>query len=315
VLVGRFEENGATRLCLRLDPEHLLDITDLADELGPAADVCTAFIAAGDRGAELALRRLNEPAAAAVRNIADVRMLAPLTPPRMRNFSVYEGHIRNAFEAGIEMRAGAFVGRAVRASHLVRPPRGWYRRPAYYKGNHLSVIGPQDDIVAPSYTNQLDYELELAVVVGLPGRDIQPDEALNHVFGYTILNDVSARDVLAGELFSGLGPAKGKDFDSGNVLGPWIATRDEIADPRQLHGWVKVNGQVRAECTTADMHHGVEAIVAEASRGETLATGEVMGTGCCTWGSGMEKMTFLAAGDLVEMSLGSLGVQRNRVAG
>ncbi|WP_155929059.1 fumarylacetoacetate hydrolase family protein [Mycolicibacterium sp. CBMA 234] len=291
-----------------------MDLTPVVAEYDAmGTDPMTSFIGAGPAALHEAANVVAAPPPHAIVDLAQVRLLAPVVPPRMRNFSVYEGHIRNAFAAAIEMRSGRLVSRALQRTGLLAPPRGWYRRPAYYKGNHLSVIGPYDDIVAPGYTQRLDYELELAAVIGTSGRDLTEQDGEAHVFGYTLLNDVSARDVLVGELFSGLGPAKGKDFDTGNVLGPWLATREEIPDPQALRGEIRVNGQRRAECSTADMYHSVGAMVAEASRGETLVAGEVFGTGCCTWGAGIELKQFLSAGDLVELTLGPLGTQRNRV--
>jgi len=294
MILGRYLADGLVRVGELVDDRNLVDL-----EVSPWADPMSALIAdgPGTRGKR--------------RRIADVELLAPVVPPRLRNFSVYDGHLRNAFESGIELRAGRTIGRAVRRTKLVRLPRGWYRKPTYYKGNHLSVVGPHDNIEMPSFTKQLDYELELAVVIGKPGRNIPEDIALEHVFGYTLLNDVSARDLMAGELLSGTGLSKSKDFDTGNVLGPWLATRDEIPDPLSLTGEIRVNGGVRSTCTTADMQHTVAAIVAEASRGETLAVGEVLGTGCCTWGSGIELMRFLDRGDLLELTLEPFGTQRN----
>lgn len=315
MLLARFEHDGEIRIGARLDPEHLVDLTPLvAESYSAGTDPMTSFIGAGPEALDEAANVIGSAPQHAIFDLTQVRLLAPVVPPRMRNFSVYEGHIRNAFAAAVEMRCGRLVSRALQRTGLLAPPRGWYRRPAYYKGNHLSVIGPFDDIVAPGYTQRLDYELELAAVIGTPGRDIAEQDGAAHVFGYTLLNDVSARDVLVGELFSGLGPAKGKDFDTGNVLGPWLATRDEIPDPRALRGEIRVNGQRRAMCGTADMYHSVGAMVAEASRGETLVTGEVFGTGCCTLGAGIELKKFLSAGDVVELTLGPLGTQRNRVA-
>ncbi|MCX2714029.1 fumarylacetoacetate hydrolase family protein [Mycolicibacterium sp. J2] len=318
MLLGRFAPLGAqfsdVRLGALIDPGHLLDVTNALGKFASPAEPMTALVGAGEPAMDAVRSTVRTPAMADVHSLEEVQLLAPLSPCRMRNFSVYDGHIRNAFRAAVELRAGSVAGRVFAAANLV-PPRRWYRRPTYYKGNHLSVIGPHDDIVAPSFTQQLDYELELAVVIGKSGSNIAPSDADDHIFGYALLNDVSARDLMAAELLSGMGPAKSKDFDTGNVLGPWIATADEIDNPRALRGSVNVNGEPQSQCTTFDMYHGVDAILAEASRGETLMPGEVIGTGCCTGGSGIEHKTFLQVGDVVEMTLGPLGTQRNRIVG
>jgi len=311
MILGRYLADNRIRVGARVDDQHVVDLELDESSWAPGTDPMTGLITGGHDALEAAGQKAAKAPKRAYRRIDGLHLLAPVAPRRLRNFSVYEGHLRNAFESGIEMRAGRTVGRAIRRTKIVRLPRGWYRRPTYYKGNHLSVVGPHDDIVIPPYTTQLDYELELAIVVGRPGVNISDGRALEHVFGYTLLNDVSARDVLTRELFSGTGPAKGKDFDTGNVLGPWLATRDEIPDPRALSGEVRVNGQVRSTCTTADMHHTVSSMVAEASRGETLMPAEVLSTGCCTWGSGIELMTFLERGDLLELTLRPFGTQRS----
>ena len=155
----------------------------------------------------------------------DVRLLAPLRPRSMRDFLQFKGHLDNAF------------------GRLGRPiPDEFFTVPAYYKGMPDTVIGPEDTIPWPSFTGRLDHELELAVVIGRPGRDIPASRALDHVFGWTIWNDVSARDVQVRELPLGLGPAKAKDWDGSNVLGPCIVTADEL-DGSALNLEVRVNGE------------------------------------------------------------------------
>lgn len=288
-------------------------VYDLGAHTGGAPDDMASFIARGHEG----LDRAGEVIRAGVESVGvdDVTLLAPILPPRMRNFSVYEGHIRQAVKAAVTMRAGRGAAAALHGIGRDRPGKSWYRAPQYYKGNHLSVAGPRDDIVRPGYTKQLDYELELAVVVGPGGKDIDVVDAMGHVYGYLLLDDVSARDALVPELFTRMGPAKGKDFDTGNVLGPWLVTADEIADPTQLTGTITVNGELKATCVTSDMYFTIAEMVSRASQGETLVPGEVFGTGCCTSGSGIERSTFLSDGDVVELEMGVLGTQRNLVVG
>ena len=113
----------------------------------------------------------------------------------------------------------------------------------------------------PAYAELLDYELELACIIGLGGVDIARDEALGHVFGYTIFNDVSARDAQMREMAGQLGPAKGKDFDTGNVFGPWIVTADEIGDPYALTMTARINGEEWSRGTSGSMHHRFEDVI------------------------------------------------------
>lgn len=227
--------------------------------------------------------------------VPGARLLAPLRPRTLRDFLAFEGHLRNAF---------AGLGREI--------PSEWYTVPAYYKGLPDTVIGPNDEIPWPSYTEKLDYELELAAVIGTSGRDISADEAHRHVFGYTIWNDMSARDVQSREVPVGMGPCKGKDWDGSNVLGPCIATADEI-DVRNLRLTVRVNGEQRGSDTTASMYHSFGDLIAYASLDCTLRAGEVIGSGTVAGGSGLELDRWLHSGDLIEMEADGIGVLRNRV--
>jgi 2-keto-4-pentenoate hydratase/2-oxohepta-3-ene-1,7-dioic acid hydratase in catechol pathway len=229
------------------------------------------------------------------RPVAGARLRSPLRPRTLRDFLAFEGHLRNAFKN---------LGREI-------PPE-WYDVPAYYKGLPDTVIGPDDVIPWPSYSEQLDHELELAVVIGRTGRDIPADRALEHVFGYTIWNDMSARDTQRRELPVGMGPGKAKDWDGSNVLGPCIATPDEI-DAADTRLSVRVNGETWGSDTTAHMHHTFADMIAYASRDLTLRPGEVLGSGTAATGSGLELDRWLAPGDLIEMAAEGIGVLRNTV--
>lgn len=191
-------------------------------------------------------------------------------------------------------------------------PPVWYRQPIYYKGNRFSVIGHQHDVRWPRYSRVMDYELELACVIGRGGSDIPRERALDHVFGYTIFNDASARDAQGMEMAGGLGPAKGKDFDTGNVLGPWIVTADEIGDAQSLTMVARVNGEEWSRGTSAAMHHRFDAIVSFISQSETLHPGDVIGSGTVGTGCGLEHGRFLSDGDVVELEVERIGTLRNR---
>jgi 2-keto-4-pentenoate hydratase/2-oxohepta-3-ene-1,7-dioic acid hydratase in catechol pathway len=225
------------------------------------------------------------------------RLLAPLRPRSLRDFLAFEGHLRNAFER---------LGRAI--------PAEWFEVPAYYKGMPDTVIGPEDEIPWPPWTDRLDHELELAAVIGREVRDVRPEEAAASIFGYTIWNDVSARDVQARELPVGMGPGKAKDWDGSNVLGPCLVTADEL-DASDLAMRVRVNGELWGEDTTAHMHHTFADMIAYASRSQTLYPGEVIGSGTAAGGSGLELDRWLAPGDVVELEIDGIGVLRNRIGG
>ncbi len=220
---------------------------------------------------------------------------APLRPRSLRDFLTFEGHLKNSM------------------TNLGRPiAPEWYTTPAYYKGMPDTVIGPEQEIPWPAYTQKLDHELELAIVIGKRGKDIARERALEHVFGYTIWNDMSARDVQTRELPVGMGPAKAKDWDGSNVLGPCIATADAV-DISDLRLTVRINGETWGGDTTARMHHRIEDLIAYASQAQTLYPGEVLGSGTATGGSGVEQNRWLQPGDLIEMEAEGIGLLRNRV--
>lgn len=231
----------------------------------------------------------------ATRLVAHARLRAPLRPRTLRDFLAFEGHLRNAFRN---------LGRDI--------PAEWYEVPAYYKGLPDTVIGPDEVIPWPSYSEQLDHELELAVVIGAAGKDIPAERALEHVFGYTIWNDMSARDTQRRELPVGMGPGKAKDWDGSNILGPCIVTPDEV-DAGDLRLTVRVNGEVWGSDTTKHMHHSFADMIAYASQDLTLRAGEVLGSGTAATGSGLELDRWLQPGDQIEMEADGVGILRNTV--
>lgn len=284
-----------------VDEDTLVDLGEV-DPRPPFREM-HAFIAAGDLALQEAQRAIDRAGDDARLPLADVTLHPPLDPPaQLRDCLVFEEHLRNSFA-----QAAKLTGDEPRPI-----PNVWYEQPVYYKGNRFSCVGHEHDVRWPAWSEVMDYELELACVIGRPGRDIAAGDALAHVFGYTIFNDASARDAQFREMAGQLGPAKGKDFDTGNVLGPWIVTADEIGDPQDLAMTARVNGEEWSRGTTADMHHSFADIVAFVSRAETLHPGEVIGSGTVGTGCGLEQGRFLADGDVVELEVEGIGVLRNR---
>jgi 2-keto-4-pentenoate hydratase/2-oxohepta-3-ene-1,7-dioic acid hydratase in catechol pathway len=171
--------------------------------------------------------------------------------------------------------------------------------------------GPTTTVPWPSYTEHLDYELELGVVIGRSGTDIASESARDHIFGLTILNDFSARDIQNREMSVGLGPAKGKDFST--ATGPWIATLDELPEPYDLKMTAQVDGEVWSEGNTSAMHWRLEEIIAHLSRGEPVRAGELFGTGTVGFGCGLELGRQLRPGNVVELEITGLGRLRNTI--
>ena len=248
--------------------------------------------------------------------IGEVVLDAPIPrPPRLRCFSVYEKHLVQAFQQVLRHKLGRVAYALVNGLGLIKAPKRFFKVPAYYKGNHLAVTGPGQVITWPSYSRMLDYELELGLIIGKSGKDIKVGDASAHIFGYTIFNDFSARDALMEEMGIGpsAGPAKGKDFDTSNAMGPWIVTADELDNPEALAMTVSVNGVERGRARVGEMAHSIPALVAFASRGETLQPGEVFSCGAVGGGTGIENWTFLKPGDRVDLSIEGIGTLTNTV--
>ena len=249
----------------------------------------------------------------------DVRLLAPVPVPRqMRDFLVFEEHLRRA--RGMRFRKLAAATNDPEATYrdyvsrgVVEPPKVWYEQPIYYKCNRFSVVGPEADIVWPRYSSVLDYELEFGAFLSKGGANISADKARAHIFGYTIFNDVSARDAQAREMEGQLGPAKGKDFDTGNVMGPCLVTADEIPNPYALSMKARINGEQWSNGNSSTMRWTFEQIIEFVSRDETLHPGEFLGSGTVGGGCGLELDRWLAPGDVIELEVERIGILRNRV--
>ncbi len=250
-------------------------------------------------------------------------LLAPLpVPESIRDAMAFEDHIINATRVAglgplgsIDALIDQRFGRKYTLARLLN--RAWYRQPVYYKSNRFSVVGHSAEVRIPAYTKKFDYELEWGVVIGTAGRDIPEGKAREHIAGYTLFNDFSARDAQLSEMGARLGPAKGKDFDTGNAIGPWLVTPDEIADPYALTMTAKVNGEEWSRCNTRDMHWTFEQIISHISQSETLYPGEFIGSGTCSGrlgrGCGLELGRYLEAEDTVELEATHIGVLRNHI--
>jgi len=257
-----------------------------------------AVIAAGAQVA--ASKKSNESLA-----IDEVKFLAPLKPNSLRDGYAFEQHVATA---------NRNRGRDV--------PKEWYEFPVFYFTNPNAIFGHEDVIPYPPYTNAMDYELEVAVVIGKGGMNIKAEDAEQHIFGYTIFNDWSARDVQRKEMAVGLGPAKGKDFASS--LGPVIVTREALADKAtgrpgvyDLSMTARINGVEFSRGNFKDMHWSFGEIIARASDSAMLYPGDVIGSGTVGTGCLLELTKFqgpwLKEGDIVELEIERIGVLGNAV--
>jgi 2-keto-4-pentenoate hydratase/2-oxohepta-3-ene-1,7-dioic acid hydratase in catechol pathway len=287
-----FEANAGPRLGVVDAAGRILDVANMTGAAVPGDMI--AFLRAGQPARRAVEAALESSSSSVERNDPDgVRLLAPLPRPNsMRDCLAFEDHLKNSMP-----------GREI--------PQAWYEIPCYYKGNPDTVQGTGADIEWPSYTNMLDYELEFAAVIGREGRDIPREEAWSYIAGYTIFNDVSARDIQMKEMSLQLGPAKGKDMDGGNILGPYLVTNDEW-DPRDGHLMLaRVNGEEWSRGKTDAMYHDFGAIVSYISMGETIHVGDVIGSGTVGTGCGLELRRFPQPGDLIELEIEGIGILRN----
>ena len=240
-----------------------------------------------------------------------VRLLPPLSPPTVRDYVAFEEHVEGVRKA-IDGVAGVVAE--------------WYEAPTFYFTNPYAVVGPFDDVPVPPGSQRFDFELEVAAVIGRDGASLTPEQARDHIFGYTVLNDWSARDLQAREMKVNLGPAKGKD--SATTLGPYLVTADELEPYRDADGFlaldlrVSVNGVEVGQDLLSNMGWPFEELVAYASRGTWVRAGDVLGSGTCgnggclaeLWGRrGALDPPPLRPSDVVEMTVEGIGTIRNRV--
>jgi len=243
-----------------------------------------------------ALRRLNSAAQASMDTkrdlipLAKIRLLAPIPRPRKNIFCMGHNYAEHARERGNA------------------PPEA----PPFFTKPPTAVIGPEAPIIHHRATEALDYEVELAVIIGRRGRNIPATEALDYVFGYTIMNDVSARDLQRRHLQW----FKGKSLDTFAPLGPWIVHHSAIPNPQALRITLRVNGQTRQDSTTAKMLFPVAHLIESLSTGMTLEPGDILATGTPSGvGMGFTPPKWLHPGDLIEAEIEGIGVLRNRVRG
>jgi fumarylacetoacetate (FAA) hydrolase len=242
--------------------------------------------------------------------IDDIELLAPIPFPRtIRDFYAFEQHVKTA--------------RALRGLEMIPE---WYDHPVFYYSNPGAVYGPEADVPYPRGSNEVDYELEIACVIGKPGKDIPADEANDYIAGYLIMNDWSARDTWRNfESKLSMGPAKSKDF--ANSLGPWLVTPDELEDRREGQGsetrynlamTARVNGRELSRGNANTLTHTFASMIEWASTDVWLRPGDVLGSGTVGTGCILELRPentggWLKPGDEVELQIDRLGVLKNKL--
>ncbi|MFH9612394.1 fumarylacetoacetate hydrolase family protein [Streptomyces pratensis] len=244
-------------------------------------------------------------------HVSQVRLLPPVQPASVRDFVTFEEHVE-----GVRRSVDGVAG----------VPDQWYEAPTFYFTNPHAIYGPQDDVPMAPGSAVLDFELEVAAVIGREGRDLTPERARDHIVGYTVFNDWSARDLQSAEMKVGLGPCKGKD--TATTLGPYLVTADELEPYRDSEGFLRlaltaqVNGETVGEDLLSNMSWTFEEMTAYASRGTRVVPGDILGSGTCgnggclaeLWGlRGEQTPPPLQPGDTVSLTVEGVGTLTNTV--
>jgi 2-keto-4-pentenoate hydratase/2-oxohepta-3-ene-1,7-dioic acid hydratase in catechol pathway len=298
--IATFRSGGNLRLGVVRD-EQMVDVALAADRLGMgdlagATSGMLALIAGGDE----ALRAVADVAARAPDDallpLATVELAAPIPRPRKNVFCVGRNYAEHAAES---LRA---IGQEVKLPAF----------PNIFTKAVTTVNGPYSDIpFDAAVSERMDWEVELGVIIGAGGRHIARENAIRHVWGYTVVNDVSARDI---QNRPGVQWFLGKSLDGTCPMGPWIVTADELTDPTNLRLRLLVNGVVKQDDTTGNMLFDIPALLAELSRGITLEPGDIIATGTPA-GVGFARTPpeFLRPGDVLESEIAGIGALRNRI--
>jgi 2-keto-4-pentenoate hydratase/2-oxohepta-3-ene-1,7-dioic acid hydratase in catechol pathway len=324
VKLATFRSGGREKVGLvHGNDSRLFDLATAAERAGkghPAFASMLALIDAGPAALDQASAVFDKNGKDETLSVdaATAEILAPIPEPRqMRDGMSFPLHILQAPRGQLKLAARARNDMAelarLNAEPLGELPEVYRKQPIYYITNRFSVRGTNTTVKWPRYSQVMDYELEFGIITRNKGANIPASKAKDHIFGYTIFNDFSARDAQRIEMEGRLGPAKGKSFDGGNVMGPWIVTPDEIGDPYKLKMEVRVNGKMRSQGVSDGMLFSFEEIIEHVTRDETLMPGEFIGSGTVGNGCGLEIGWYLEHGDTIELEVEKIGVLKNRV--
>ena len=318
-----YRNGGAPRVGAWINGDRdIVDLVQAAARTSAATDQfkdMQSLIEGGDAALDSARQLVASADGEVLVSTESVQILSPLPrPAQLRDFLSFPEHVRRCrvttADLAVETAADPEAKRReMDASGFTNVPKGYYDFPVYYTCNRMTVSGTDEDIVWPSFSSFIDYELEWAVVIGNDCQSVSEAQAAKNIFGYTIFNDWSARDeqMKAMGAVVNLGPGVGKDF--ANTLGPCIVTRDEISDPYDLGMRGYVNGDLISSGNTGGMHFRFEEIIAYLTRGHVLAAGEVLGSGTVGTGCSLETRHQILPGDVIELEVDLIGRLRNRV--
>jgi len=324
VKLATYKSGGQEKIgIVHTDDTLLFDLAAAANRGGsanPAFASMLTLIDAGEGALEKAAKLFDQHGKDETLSVKTdgAEILAPVPEPRqMRDGMSFPLHILQAPRGQLKLAARAKNDMAelarIEAEPLGELPEVYRKQPIYYITNRFSVRGTNTTVKWPRYSQVMDYELEFGIITRNKGANISAAKAKDHIFGYTIFNDFSARDAQRIEMEGRLGPAKGKSFDGGNVMGPWIVTPDEIGDPYKLKMEARVNGKMRSQGVTEGMLFSFEEIIAHVTKDETLMPGEFIGSGTVGNGCGLELGWYLEHGDAIELEVEKIGTLKNRV--
>jgi 2-keto-4-pentenoate hydratase/2-oxohepta-3-ene-1,7-dioic acid hydratase in catechol pathway len=296
VTYSKLDDAGASSIGALLEDGTILDLPTAAADRGMALPADMVELLQRDDAVTVSSELVEAAGAGSVSAAALIdrsacRLLAPVPVPNsIRDVPLFLAHVKSGM-AAIGMPTSAAIGSI----------------PAYYKGNRRSVIGTDDEVVVPNYADTVDFEMEIGVYIRRAGRNIPVDEALSYVGGYTIFNDASARIIQGEEMGVGLGPAKGKDFDTGNGMGPCLVPELDLT---RLSYSVRVNGEEWTSGDLSDMHWPLADVISYIPASETLYPGDFIGLGTVPNGCGLELGRYPQPGDVVEFEAQPIGVLR-----
>lgn len=288
--------SGERRLGALHGDDEVVDLQIAAAGCADCAELPTdmlSFLDLEGPGLDCARRALEHAVASGEGRLelGQVTLRSPLPRPRsIRDFMLVEEHVLGSF---------------------AKVPSEWYEIPAYWKGNPDTVLGPGEPVRWPSYTERLDFELEMAAVIGRRADAVGPEEAEAYIVGYTIFNDWSARDYQMREMGVGIGPGLGKDFATS--IGPCIATPDEV-EPLTARMTAEVNGELWCEGSLGSMLFGFAEVISHLSAEQVLLPGDLIGSGTIARGCGLELDRWIEPGDVVELRIEGIGALRTPVA-
>ena len=315
--------SNADRVGVVMSDLQILDLQAAAQAVGSKNpgmfDSMLALIESGEAGLAAARDLERKAPGNALCDMNSVKIQAPIPrPPRMRSGSFFARHLTQALEGQLRILSRskpdpeAFFKKAVEKAGQ-QPPKGYYVSPVYWFQDNFCVSGPDAEVKWPAYSNWIDYELELTAIIGKRGRDISKADADQYIFGYTILNDLSARDAQRQAMETSLTlTAKGKDFDGSYPMGPWIVTRDSI-DIFDVATTLRVNGEDWGHGHSREHTWTFADLIAYASQASDLIPGEVFSSATVANCAGMEHARQGARGDVVELIVDGIGTLRTKI--